>query len=165
MGPQEPRLSSQAERERSAAKDKGTGGQYVAVCSVSNSPLTHNPFTFWQPFPIKCERYIFLKKCVHSSLLLILFLHVYVYGICIIRLYNTRMVYIYIAQQNDVLDLKLPLRKRSLTARSNIFERQLKFSINFFSYTVLTMFYFCCVSVICTQKSDHLYTHTHTHHR
>ncbi len=33
-----------AERERSDAKDKGTGGQYVAVCSVSNSPLTHNPF-------------------------------------------------------------------------------------------------------------------------
>ena len=44
MGPHDPRFSSPAERERSAAKDKGTGGQYVAVCSVSNSPLTHNPF-------------------------------------------------------------------------------------------------------------------------
>ena len=33
-----------AEWERSAAKDRGTWGQYVAVCSVSNSPLTHNPF-------------------------------------------------------------------------------------------------------------------------
>ena len=32
MGPQDPRLSSPAEQERSAAKDKGTGGQYVAVC-------------------------------------------------------------------------------------------------------------------------------------
>ena len=44
MGPQGPRLSCPAERERSAAKDKGTGGQYVAVSSVSNTPLTHNPF-------------------------------------------------------------------------------------------------------------------------
>ena len=44
MGPQDPRLSSPTERERSAAKDKGTGAQYVAVCSVSNSPLTHNPY-------------------------------------------------------------------------------------------------------------------------
>ena len=80
MGPQDPRLSSPAERERSAAKDKGTGGQYV-VCSVSNSPLTHNPFvTLSQPFRIKDERYIFLKKGVHSSFLLIWFPHVYVYG-------------------------------------------------------------------------------------
>ena len=44
MDPQGPRLSSPAERGRSAAKDKGTGGQYVAVCSVSNLPLTHKPF-------------------------------------------------------------------------------------------------------------------------
>ena len=61
--------TSSAERERSDAKDKGTGGQYVAVCSVSNSPLTHNPFlTLSQQFRIKCKRYIFLK-CVRSSLL------------------------------------------------------------------------------------------------
>ena len=79
-GPQDPRLSSPAERERSAAKDKGTVGQYVAVCSVSNSPLTHNHFvTLSQPFRIKCERYIFLKKCVRSSLLLILLPHASVY--------------------------------------------------------------------------------------
>ena len=78
MGPRDPQLSSPAERERSAAKDKGTGGQYVAVCSVSNSPLTHNPFTtLLQPFRIKCEGYIFLKKGVRSSLLLILFPHIY----------------------------------------------------------------------------------------
>ena len=85
MGPQDPRLSSPAERERSAAQDKGTGGQIFAVCSVSTSPLTHNPFvTLLQPFRIKCERYIFLKKCVCSSLLLSLLPHVYVYScICI----------------------------------------------------------------------------------
>ena len=35
----------QPKRMRSAAKDSGTGGQYVAVGSVSNSPFTHNPFT------------------------------------------------------------------------------------------------------------------------
>ena len=58
----DPRLSNPAEAERSAAKDKGTGCQYVAVCSVSNSPLTHNPFaTLSQPLRIKSESYLFLK--------------------------------------------------------------------------------------------------------
>ena len=73
----DPRLSSPAEWERSAAIVRGTWSQYVAVCSVSNSPLTHNPFTTLSR--IKCERYIFLKNCVCSSLLLIMFPHVYVY--------------------------------------------------------------------------------------
>ena len=45
LGPQDPRLSSPAEWERCAAKGRGTWGKYVAVCSVSISPLTHNPFT------------------------------------------------------------------------------------------------------------------------
>ena len=45
------RLSSPAEWERSAAIVRGTWGQYVAVCSVFNSTLTHNPFvTLSQPF-------------------------------------------------------------------------------------------------------------------
>ena len=92
LGPQGPRLSSPAEWERSAAKDRGTRGQYVAVCSVSNSPLTLNPFaTLSQPFRIKCERYIFLKKCVRSSLLLIMFPHVYVY-VLLYHGYTTRNV-------------------------------------------------------------------------
>ena len=73
----DPWLSSLAEWERSAAPDRGTWGQYVAVCSVSNSPLTHNPFATLSR--IKCERYIFLKKCVRSSLLLVLFPHIYLY--------------------------------------------------------------------------------------
>ena len=73
----DPLLSSPAEWEGSAAIVRGTWGQYVAVCSVSNSPLTHNPFTTLSR--IKCERYIFLKKCVRSSLLLIMFPHIYVY--------------------------------------------------------------------------------------
>ena len=44
LGPQHTRLSSPAEWKRSAAIVGGSWGQYVAVCSVSNSPLTHNPF-------------------------------------------------------------------------------------------------------------------------
>ena len=76
-GPSGPRLSSPAERERSAAKDRGTGGQYVAVSVQSPTHLSH--ITLSQPFRIKCERYIFLKKRVRSSLLLILLLHAYVY--------------------------------------------------------------------------------------
>ena len=45
LGPQDSRLSSPADWERSAAIVRGTWGQYVAVWSVSNSPLTHNPFS------------------------------------------------------------------------------------------------------------------------
>ena len=49
-------------------------------CSLFSLQLTSHT----QPFRNKCERYIFLKKCVRSSLLLILFPHVYVYScICI----------------------------------------------------------------------------------
>ena len=44
LSPQDPQLSSPAEWERSVAIVRGTWGEYVAVCSVSNSPLTHNPF-------------------------------------------------------------------------------------------------------------------------
>ena len=66
-----------SEWERSEAIVRGTWGQYVAGCSVSNSPLTHNPFATLSR--IKCERYIFIKKCVRSSLLLIMFPHIYVY--------------------------------------------------------------------------------------
>ena len=76
LGPTGPRLSSPAEWRRSAAVVRRTWGQYVAVCSISNSPLTHNPFATLSR--IKCEKYIFLKKCVRSSLLLIMFPHVYV---------------------------------------------------------------------------------------
>ena len=79
-----PSWAAQQNEKRSASIVRGTGGQYVAVCSVSNSPLTQNPFApLLQPFWIKCERYIFLKKCVCSSLLLIMFPHVYVYVCCI----------------------------------------------------------------------------------
>ena len=36
--------AAQQNEKSSAAKDRGSWGLYVAVCSVSNSPLTHNPF-------------------------------------------------------------------------------------------------------------------------
>ena len=75
-----PGWAAQQNEKRSAAIVRRTGCEYVAVCSVSNSPHTHNPFaTLSQPFRIKFARFIFLKKCVRSSLLLIMFPHVYVY--------------------------------------------------------------------------------------
>ena len=47
----DPRLSRPAEWEKCAAIVRGTWGQYVVVCSVSNLPLTHNPSsTLSQPF-------------------------------------------------------------------------------------------------------------------
>ena len=73
LGPQDPRLSSPAEWERSA-EELG-----VNMLQSVPSPTHPSHITLSQPFRIKCERYIFLKKCVRSSLLLILFLHVYVY--------------------------------------------------------------------------------------
>ena len=52
----------------------------VNILQSVQSPTHLSHITFSQPFRIKCERYIFLKKCVRSSLLLILFPHVYVYS-------------------------------------------------------------------------------------
>ena len=43
-GPQWPPVEHPAEWEGIAAIARGTWDQYVAVCSVSNSPLSHNPF-------------------------------------------------------------------------------------------------------------------------
>ena len=75
-----PGWAAQQNKKEVLLKTEELGGQYVAVYPVSNSPLTHKPFaTLSQTFRIKCERYIFLKNCVCASLLLILFLHVYVY--------------------------------------------------------------------------------------
>ena len=78
LGPQGPQLSSPAERERSAAKEGGTGGQYVAVFVQSPTYLTH--ITLSQPFRIRCERYIFLKNWVSFVIIVLtMFQHVYVY--------------------------------------------------------------------------------------
>ena len=56
-------LEQPVEWERSAAKDRGTWGQYVAVFSVSNSPLTHKPFaTLSQPFRISV--YMYTYSCI-----------------------------------------------------------------------------------------------------
>ena len=71
----DPRLSSPAEWERRAAIVRGTWDQYIAVCSVSNSPITHNPFATLSG--IKCERYFFLKKSVRSSFLCWLCFRIY----------------------------------------------------------------------------------------
>ena len=53
-------------RKKCCYSQKSWGSICCCFCSVSNSPLTHNPFV---PFRIKCERYIFLKNCVRPSLL------------------------------------------------------------------------------------------------
>ena len=63
LRPSGPRLSSPAEWGRSAALVRGTWGQYVAVCSVSNSPLTHNQHqTFRNPFENKVWEVYFSKE-------------------------------------------------------------------------------------------------------
>ena len=77
---------------------------FGSICgSLSPSPthLSHitniNPFTTLSR--IKCERYIFIKKCVRSSLLSIMFPHIYiyVYALCsCIWLYNKKRICTYI---------------------------------------------------------------------
>ena len=66
----------------------------VNMLQSVQSPTHLSHTTLSQPFRIKCERYIFLKKCARSSLLLILFPHVYIYIYtynCIMWLYNCRL--------------------------------------------------------------------------
>ena len=77
-GPQGPRSSSPAERERSAAKDEGTGGKYVAVFVQSPNHLSHK--TLLQPFRIKWEVYFSKEPCSFDIIVLTIFLHVYVYS-------------------------------------------------------------------------------------
>ena len=85
-----PRLSSQAEWERSAAIVRGTWGQYVAVCSVSNWPLTHNQYQpFRNPFEKKVWEVYFseeLSSFVHYCWLCFR-MYMYTYS-CIMWLYN-----------------------------------------------------------------------------
>ena len=59
------RLNSPAEWGRSAAIVRGTWVQYVAVCSVSDSPLTHNLYQlFRNPFKNKVwEVYLSKEVC------------------------------------------------------------------------------------------------------
>ena len=62
LGPSGPRLSSPAEWGRSAAIVRGSWCQYVAVCSVSNSTLTHNQYQpFRNPFENKMWEVYFSK--------------------------------------------------------------------------------------------------------
>ena len=70
-GPSEPPVEQPSRtRKKFCHRHRNWGSICYSLCSVSNSPLTHNPFvTLSQPFRIKCERYIFLKKRVRLSLL------------------------------------------------------------------------------------------------
>ena len=80
------RIPGWAESERSAAIVRGTCGQYVAVCSVSNSPPTHNPFATLSR--IKCERYIFSKE-VCSFVIIVDYVSACIcISIVVSRLYN-----------------------------------------------------------------------------
>ena len=79
LGPQAPGWAAQQMRKKCCYSQRNLGS---ICCSLFSLLLTshNNPFaSLSQPFRIKCERYIFLKECVRSSLLLILFPRIYVY--------------------------------------------------------------------------------------
>ena len=87
LGPSRPRLSSLAEWGRSAAIVRGTWGQYVAVCSVSNSPLSHNQYQpFRNPFENKVWQVYFSKE-VRSFVIIVDYFPMYS-CICVMWLYN-----------------------------------------------------------------------------
>ena len=90
LGPSGPRLSSLAEWGRSAAIVRGTWGQYVAVCSVSNSPLTHNQHQpFRNPFENKVWD-IYFSKEVCSFVIIVDYVSASIcIRIVVLRLYNT----------------------------------------------------------------------------
>ena len=69
-------------RKKCCYSQKSWGSICCSLCSVSKSPLTHNPFRNpFVPFRIKCERYIFLKNCVSFVIIVLtMFSHVYVYS-------------------------------------------------------------------------------------
>ena len=79
--------------ERSAAMVRRTLGQYVAVCPcLQLNSHTQPTLTLSR---IKCERYIFIKKCVRSFIKVrhyvwLYVMHIYVYyeytTVCLIRL-------------------------------------------------------------------------------
>ena len=63
MGPSGRWLGSPAEWGRSVSIVRGTWGQYVAVCSVSNSPLIQNQYQpFHNPFENKVWEVYFSKE-------------------------------------------------------------------------------------------------------
>ena len=91
LGPQDARLSSPAEWERNAAIVRGTWGQYVAVCPVSNSPLIHNPFATLS----NKVREVYFSKEVCSFVIIVDFVSAYICTrIVVSRLCSTRFSYI-----------------------------------------------------------------------
>ena len=141
IGPQDPRLSNPAERERSAAKDRGIWGSICcSLCSVSNSPLTLNPFvTLSQPFRIKYERYIFQKKCVRSSLLCWLCFRMHLYMLHLdsncqfLVIFLTKIYVIYFAQQGSHCNIVANVL--SCDNLVNEFEPQMCYHIHFWINT------------------------------
>ena len=89
LGTQDPRLSSPAEWEKSAAIVRGTWGQYIAVCSVSNSPLTHNPFAtlsnkVWE---------VYFSKEVCSFVIIVDYISAYICIHIVVSAYTTYFYY------------------------------------------------------------------------
>ena len=90
LGPQWPTVEQpQLRWGRSAAMVRRTWGQYVAVCPrFQLTSLTQPKSTFSR---IKCERYIFIKKCVRSFIEVVIIVDYVSAYICLfMRLYNTR---------------------------------------------------------------------------
>ena len=89
LGPSGPRLSSPAEWERTASIVRGTWGQYVAVCSFSNSLLTHTLLQpFCNPFENKVWEVCFSKE-VCSFIIIVDYVSVYICILIVVsRLYN-----------------------------------------------------------------------------
>ena len=135
LGLQDPRLSSPAEWEISAAIVRGTWGQYVAICSITNSPLTHNPFAtlsnkVWE---------VYFSKEVYSFVTIVDFDSECI-RIVVSRLYN---IYIYIYIYTHI--------RICTHVHICVYTRV---------YICVCVSIFVCM---CVCVYIYIYTHTHTH--
>ena len=107
LDPQDPGWAAQQNGKRSTAMTRGTWGQYVAVCSVSNAPLTHNPFAtlsnkVWE---------VYFSKELCS--------YVHYCWLCFRILYETsHIIYFRTIQNSSSLDNYIYIYKRSPPATS-----------------------------------------------
>ena len=88
LGPQDPRLSSPAEWEKKCCYSQRNWGSIY--CSLFSLQLTSHDTTLSQPFWIKCERYIFLKNCVRSFIIVDYVSACICIRIVVSRLFNSR---------------------------------------------------------------------------
>ena len=85
----DPRLSKPAKMRNKCCYGQKNFGSICSCLSPSPTHLSHTTITFWR---IKCERYIFIKKCVRSFIEVVIIVN-YVSAYICICIYITFVMY------------------------------------------------------------------------